>query len=360
MLEKITTGKQQRAVKTVIYGIEGIGKSTLASKFPDPLFLDTEGGTGNMDVKRVEINSWPDLLTTMDEIIKAKKAPCKTVVIDTIDKAEDYCKVTVCQRNHMDGIEKFGYGKGYVYLAEEFNKALDLSDRLIEKGYNVTFIGHSQINKFELPEELGQFDKYELNLHKKTAPLLKKWADMLLFCNYSTVVKKTDTGKNKASGNVRKLYTAHDPTFEAKNRYGLPIEGPLSWDFIRGVFDGTLTEEPVQGEEEPEEPTETPTPAKAVRPAVEPVQAADEDLPFPPEKETPQPKASQTGPLAELLRFLAENKIDVEDFQELITRRANNKKAVEGRTVNQYPIEVITWALKQKQYILETLKGEEE
>ncbi|MBR0283530.1 MAG: AAA family ATPase, partial [Oscillibacter sp.] len=50
----ITSGVVRRAQKVVIYGPEGIGKSTLASKFPNPLFIDTENGTQHMDVRRVD------------------------------------------------------------------------------------------------------------------------------------------------------------------------------------------------------------------------------------------------------------------------------------------------------------------
>ena len=41
----ITRGKITKAVKCVIYGPEGIGKSTFAAQFPNPLFIDTEGST---------------------------------------------------------------------------------------------------------------------------------------------------------------------------------------------------------------------------------------------------------------------------------------------------------------------------
>ena len=53
----ITSGIQARAQRVVIYGTEGIGKSTLASQFPDPLFIDTEGSTSNMDVKQTPTSS---------------------------------------------------------------------------------------------------------------------------------------------------------------------------------------------------------------------------------------------------------------------------------------------------------------
>ena len=51
---KIIKGHLNAAVKTVLYGTEGIGKTTFASQFPDPLFIDTEGGTTRYDVARFE------------------------------------------------------------------------------------------------------------------------------------------------------------------------------------------------------------------------------------------------------------------------------------------------------------------
>ncbi|MEE1299148.1 MAG: AAA family ATPase, partial [Acutalibacteraceae bacterium] len=45
MAFNITRGVIPTAKKVVIYGPEGIGKSTFASRFPDPVFIDTEGST---------------------------------------------------------------------------------------------------------------------------------------------------------------------------------------------------------------------------------------------------------------------------------------------------------------------------
>lgn len=47
---EITRGKIQKAKKVVIYGPEGIGKSTFAARFPGAVFIDTEGSTNDMDV----------------------------------------------------------------------------------------------------------------------------------------------------------------------------------------------------------------------------------------------------------------------------------------------------------------------
>ena len=50
----ITSGIIPKAQKIVLYGPEGIGKSTLASRFPNPLFIDTEGSTARLDVRRMD------------------------------------------------------------------------------------------------------------------------------------------------------------------------------------------------------------------------------------------------------------------------------------------------------------------
>ena len=56
---EITQGKISKAQKVCIYGLEGVGKSSFAAMFPNPLFIDTEGSTGNLDVKRLpKPTSW--------------------------------------------------------------------------------------------------------------------------------------------------------------------------------------------------------------------------------------------------------------------------------------------------------------
>ena len=238
---KITKGKRARAQKVVIYGTEGIGKSSLASQFPEPLFIDTEGSTDNMDVARLDKPTSWIMLNNQIAFIKANPTVCKTLVIDTIDWAESLCVDNLCAMHGKKGIEDFRYGNGYVYAKEEMGRFLNKLQDLIEIGINVVLTAHAQIRKFELPDEMGSYDKYELKLGKKTssqtAPLVKEWADLLLFCNYKTyLISQEKSTKKKAQGNQRVMYTEHNPAWDAKNRHGLPSELPLDYNSIAHIF----------------------------------------------------------------------------------------------------------------------------
>ena len=232
----ITAGPRLMPLKVVLYGPEGIGKSTFASKFPNPLFIDTEDSTVNMDVRRFsKPTDWQDLFHMID-YVREHKDICSTLVIDTADWAERLCEKAVCIAGHKASIEDFGYGKGYTMAAEEFGKMLDaLSDLATKAQVNVVLTAHSIIRKFERPDEMGAYDRYELKLGNKAgskcSALAKEWCDLLLFANYKEVVTEVN-GKKKAQGGRRVMYTSHHPCWDAKNRLGLTDELPFDIDSI--------------------------------------------------------------------------------------------------------------------------------
>lgn len=245
---QITRGKRARAQRVVIYGPEGIGKSSFAAQFPEPLFIDTEGSTDNMDVARMDDKPTSyTMLKNQIAFVKANPTCCKTLIIDTIDWAESLIVDDVCAQHGKKGIEDFGYGNGYTYVREEMGRFLNLLQDLIEVGINIVLTAHAQMRKFEQPDEMGAYDRYELKLGKKTssqtAPLVKEWADMVLFANYKTVVMTTDTNKKKATGGQRVIYTQHHPAWDAKNRHGLPEEIPLDYGAIAHIFNNVAIAE---------------------------------------------------------------------------------------------------------------------
>ena len=244
----ITEGVKRTPVKCVIYGPESIGKTTLSSKFENPLIVDVENGSNSLNVRRIRCDkSWEELIAVVKEIVKTPGV-CKTIVIDTLDWAEYLCTKYVCEKYKKGNIDEFGYGKGYTYLTEEFKRLLDALDEAIDAGLHVVCNAHAKPRKFELPEEMGSFDRYELKLTKNTAPIVKEWCDCLLFCNFKTYVITDESNKKKAQGNKRVIYTSHSAVYDAKNRVGLPDEMDMDFANLKPLFEGkeaTTKEEPL-------------------------------------------------------------------------------------------------------------------
>ena len=299
---KISNGIVRKRQKVVIYGPEGIGKSTLAAQFPNPLFIDTEGSTGNLNVNRFEDKptSWT-MLTNYIEYVKQNPQVCETLVIDTMDWAERLCVEDILNTYGKKGIEDFGYGNGYVYVAEAIGRFLNTLQELIDKDIcNVVLNCHAQLKKFEQPDEAGSYDRYELKLGKKTssqtAPLVKEWADMILFCNYETyaVAADKDGKKFKAQGGQRVMYTTHHPCWDAKNRADLPPKIPLDYAQIAHVIEHT--------------PAASSAPAPAPTPAIqEPAVNTAQDSAQPPQTQTQQAQQPPTS----------DTQADLSDFEEV-------------------------------------------
>ena len=247
---KISNGRIARAQKVVLYGSEGIGKSTLAAMFPNPLFIDTEGGTAHMDVRRIaKPGTWVELMDILNEVSMTPDI-CGSLVIDTADWAEQLAVSHVCAKYKKAGLEDFGYGKGHTYLAEEFTPFFRALDRIIGAGIHVVVTAHAKMRKFEQPDEMGAYDRWEMKLSKQVAPLFKEWCDMLLFLNYQTYVVTTENKSTKAQGGKRVIYTSHHPCWDAKNRHGLPEVLDLDYENIAHIFE--------KGEAKPAPPKETP------------------------------------------------------------------------------------------------------
>ena len=239
---EINTGVVKTPLKVIIYGTEGVGKTTLASKFPKPLFIDAENGSGALNVARYPYpTSWQMLMSEVQEFLNNPQG-YKTLVIDSIDWAEAKAIEMICAGIKVNGIEDIGWSKGYTYLNEEMGRLLNLLTEVINRGVNVVLIAHMVIRTITKPEETGSYDRYELKLKQakngNNCQLVKEWADLILFCNYREfLVADKTTGKKKATGGKERImYTEHAATWDAKNRFGLPEVLPLDFKSIAHLF----------------------------------------------------------------------------------------------------------------------------
>lgn len=223
----IVKGKQDRPQRLVVYGQEGVGKTTLAAQLPSPLVLDTEAGSGQLVVDRVPVGSLEDLGAALREILEERAAgrlPYRTVVLDTVDRIWNMAADHVCREKGWKSIEDAGYGKGLKMATEQFCTCITALDRLVAAGLYVVCVCHAKVETLSLPDK-EDFSVYQLKVSapgkqaEESAAFLKQWADAVVFCQFNTLVS-SESGKAVAQKRV--MRTAHGACWEAKNRYGLP------------------------------------------------------------------------------------------------------------------------------------------
>lgn len=313
---KISSGKKKTYQKVVIYGPEGIGKSTLASQFPQPLVIDTEGSTYHIDVNRFEEkpSSWAMLLSQVKYVLD-NPSICKTLVIDTGDWAESLAKDYVSQKNGWTSIAQPGYGQGYVELEKTFGELLNDLTQVLHKGINIVMVAHSQVKTFEQPDEVGSYDRYELKLEKKPSALLKEWADTVIFINYETyITSKNKQGKGTATGGKRVMHFNHAPAWDAKNRWGLDQN---SYDLDYSVIAPFIYREEI--EEQQETVQETIQSEQKEEPETNIIEENKEDFTFEMKKEPPFEQEKEEINIDPALKQLMEAEgFDLEDILAVI------------------------------------------
>jgi DNA polymerase III delta prime subunit len=229
-LRQVTADKPPRLL---FYGPPGIGKTTLASEFPDPVFLQVEDGTpGDVELTSFgKLNTYAEVMEAMQSLFLEDHG-YRTVVIDSVTEMQRLVFAEVCARGDDKGnakanIEDFGYGKGYVYAGRVWQEFLEGVNALRQdKGMCVILIAHSTVERFDDPETVS-YDRYEIDLHGKSVGAIEREMDGIFLLKKPVVVKKEDVGFNKersiaADGGAVLIHTIGKPAYTAKNRYGMP------------------------------------------------------------------------------------------------------------------------------------------
>ena len=239
-LKNIKTGSPPSPLRILIYGTPGIGKTTFAANIPGALFLTCEDGGGDLDYARVDVGSWAALVSTLEEADRdGLPEGFRAIVLDTINGYAEKCGEFVCNRARVDSLEEVGggFGKGFTAVQEEQAKVRDLLDRIrVKHSIHIVLIGHAHVKTFNDPTG-PSFDRYMLRMNEKVASVWTAWADVVGFATMNVIVKGGKRGKEiddpmakgKATSGERMIYLSSDASYEAKNRYSLPDELPLSW-----------------------------------------------------------------------------------------------------------------------------------
>lgn len=251
LLSQIQAGKSRKPPRLFIYGIEGIGKSNLASRMPNPIFVQTEDGLGEIDCHKFPLaRSYEDVEAAL-EALHSEQHDYRTAVIDSADWLERLLWDRLCRAYGVNSIEKVdgGYGKGYIHALTYWRKIIDrLSALRDERGMMIVLLAHAKVERFEDPEA-PTYDRYSPRLNKHASALLSEWADAVLFCTRRVIVKSEEAGFNRSrnlaaglgkDGGERILRCIGGPSCIAKNRYNLPAELPLDWPALLSAISGTM------------------------------------------------------------------------------------------------------------------------
>lgn len=342
---KVTEGPIRRAQRVLVYGPEGIGKTTLASQMPNPLFVDVEDGSGHLYVRRLPTPPTWDVLIDECRSVCEQPEDVSTIVIDSVDAAERLCQAEVCRRAKKNSIEAWGYGKGYVIAAEEFEKLLEVLDRCIAAGVNVMLIAHSQMRKFERPDEAGAYDRFEVKLNKHVASMTKEWSDAVLFLDYETFVSVDDNGKGHAEGGKRVIRTSHSVSWDAKNRWGLPDKLRLDAEGIAKVMEQLPVRDasaPVPSHPNPE----------LVRDMAEKAKQAKAD-------DKPAPRKAKSAPDRLKPLFDACQGSDVNPFEVKSVLVARGKRK-ESQAITDWEAPFVQWVVKNWARVCELVEQDRE
>lgn len=236
-LAAITRGRTLRPPRILLYGMEGIGKSTFAANMPDPIFIQTEDGLDNIDCARFPLAESFDVACRQLETILNEPNDFKTVVVDSVDWLERHIFAAVCDAEGVENIEKIGYGRGYVMALDYWRRLFRLTDQLRAGGRITLFLAHAVQENYSDPE-VANLTRFTPRLDKRARSLMSEYVDLILLATRELGAARADS--------PRVVKTEAAPQQVAKSRYAIPPVLPLDANAVLNAITASMKQEEKQ------------------------------------------------------------------------------------------------------------------
>jgi len=210
--------------RILIYGESGMGKTTLASMAPLPVFIGIDdGGKLIPGLRNVPgITDFADVRAALQADIYDG---CETIIIDQVtylqEWAVDYvlANITNDKGVKMDSIVRYGYNKGYQHLYDTMKLILVDCDALIRRDKNVIIIAQSTPHNIANPggeDFLREGPRLYSGKNANIEALYCEWADHIFRIGYQFSV--VNENKKITGTDERAVFVHPEPHFRAKSR----------------------------------------------------------------------------------------------------------------------------------------------
>ena len=229
-----------RGLGLLVYGVEGIGKTSFGLQFPGPLKCISVNETGFEDLAdvgevpsnctNVYVDSFPDFITEL------RQSEEKTVIVDSLSGVAQLMKDDIIEdvyAGDQNPLKSFGsFSEGWRVHGPIWAEKIENAGTVLRnKGTNIIFIGHTKIEKSKNIIS-ADYQSAGLNMESWPRDVLTKWAQAVLFMTMDFQLRITKSWKGtpteaKVTGDLedevdRIMYTTKHPSHSAKNRLKLP------------------------------------------------------------------------------------------------------------------------------------------
>lgn len=227
-LQRQRISRDIRGKFILLYGLPGVGKTSLAAQFPNVLIVGFEQGTNGIDNAYVaQMQSWGDFDDLVRQLVRDPEIKEKyhCIAIDTADEAWAMCERSVCAEHNVTSIGDIGYGKGYNETSKKYHDAMQL---LTKAGYGVVFTAHS-VEKTYKNEKGQEYPYLQPALDRRPFDIINKMVDIIAYIREISI----DDGKETKRERFMYLRDEQGERFLAKSRFKyMPSRIPLSYSAL--------------------------------------------------------------------------------------------------------------------------------